>query len=308
MPGYGYPKAGSVNFRLWPVFSVSKNSDYPNFATMKRYRLLVVVLATIFLDACTTNNIDEDPRIGDYLKAEGLTGCFGLFDNGTGEFTIYNVKKFRDSAYLPASTFKIVNALIAVETGRVKDSLTVIKWDGIKRNVPEWNQDLTLQQAITYSAVPWFQELARRIGKDTMQHFLDTLGYARRVRKPVIGNNIDSFWLDNTVKVTADEQLGLVKKLYFSQLPFQPRSQRIVKDLLLRENNSNYKLSYKTGVGQDDRRHTLGWLVGWIEENRHPYFFVLQLDSPDPKYDMSQVRMKILKHILKDHGFMEGKR
>ncbi len=275
---------------------------------MKIFRLFVAVLATIVLDACATNNIEEDPRIGDHMKAEGLTGCFGLFDNGTGEFTIYNVNRFRDSAYLPASTFKIVNALIGVETGRIKDSLTVIKWDGIERKIPEWNQDLTLQQAITYSAVPWFQELARRIGKDTMQHYLDTLGYARRIRKPVIGDNIDSFWLDNTVKVTADEQLGLMKKLYFSQLPFQPRSQRIVKNILLRENNSNYKLSYKTGMGQDERHHTIGWLVGWIEENRHPYFFVLQLDSPDPKYDMSPVRIKILKQILKDQGFMEGRR
>ena len=102
-------------------------------------------------------------------------------------------------------------------------------------------------EAFRYSAVPWYQELARRIGKDTMQHWIDTLGYAQRYGKPVIKNNLDTFWLDNTVKVTADEQLGLVKKLYFGQLPFQPRSQRIVKNMMLSEDNSNYKLSYKTG-------------------------------------------------------------
>jgi beta-lactamase class D len=110
------------------------------------------------------------------------------------------------------------------------------------------------------------------------------------------------------VKVTADEQLGLVKKLYFTQLPFQPRSQRMVKNMMKREENSNYKLSYKTGWAISDRNHAIGWITGWIEENNHPYFFVLQLESQDPQYDMGPVRIRILKDILKQHGFMEGKR
>jgi beta-lactamase class D len=165
-----------------------------------------------------------------------------------------------------------------------------------------------MYEAFAVSAVPWYQELARRIGKDTMQHWLDTLGYARSHGKPVIKNNLDTFWLDNSVKVTADEQLGLVKKLYFSQLPFQPRSQRIVKNMMLREDNANYKLSYKTGWGQTDKGHALGWLIGWIEENRHPYFFVLQVESADPNYNMKDVRLQILKQILAKYGFMEGKR
>jgi beta-lactamase class D len=273
-----------------------------------RKKLMAAIFFAALFTSCASNNIEQDPRVGDYLKQNGLTGCFGLFDNGTGEFTIYNLARFRDSVYLPASTFKIVNSLIGIETGRIRDSAFVIPWDSVKRSRPEWNQDLTMEKAFRYSAVPWFQELARRIGKDTMQHWLDTLGYASKYKKPVIANNLDTFWLDNSVKVTADEQLGLVKRLYFDQLPFQSRTQRIVRNVMKQEENANYRLNYKTGWGFTENNHAIGWIVGWIEENRRPYFFVLQLESPDRQYDMGEVRLKILKQILADRGFFLGKK
>jgi beta-lactamase class D len=271
-------------------------------------RYLVVGLFAVLVSSCAVNNVKEDPSLEKYFSENNVSGCFAMFDNGTGQFTVYNTSRYRDSAYLPASTFKIVNSLVGVETGRVKDSTSVIPWDGIKRSIPEWNQDLNMQQAFRYSCVPWYQELARRIGKDTMQHWLDTLGYASLHGKPAIKNNLDTFWLDNSVKVTGDEQLGLVKKLYFNQLPFQPRSQRIVVNMMKQEENSNYKLSYKTGWGFAENGHPIGWLVGFIEENNHPYFFVLELESSDHNYDMKEPRVKILKNILKQYDFMEGKR
>lgn len=271
------------------------------------FRVMYVIIAMIILHGCSANNAEEDDELRKYFDAHHVTGTFGMFNNGTGEFTIYNLQRFRDSAYLPASTFKIINSLIGIETGRVKDSAAVIKWDGITRPIKEWNQNLTMEKAFEYSAVPWYQELARRIGRDTMQQWLDTLGYGSLVTKPVIGENLDTFWLDNSVKVTADEQLGLVKRLYFGQLPFQPRSQRIVKNMMLRETHPTYSLSYKTGWATTDKNHALGWIVGWLEENRHPFFFVLQIESPDPAFNMAGVREKMLKDILRHYGFMQGK-
>jgi beta-lactamase class D len=266
-----------------------------------------VIISVCFL-GCSVNNTKEDDSLEKYFRENKVDGTFGLYDNGSGDFTIYNIPRFRDSAYLPASTFKIVNSLVGIETGRVKDSATVIPWDHVVREIPEWNRDLSMGEAFKYSCVPWYQELARRIGKDTMQHWLDTLGYGSLHKKAEIVNNIDTFWLDNSVKITADEQLGLVKKLYFGQLPFQPRSQRLVKNMMKQEENSNYKLSYKTGWGHTEKVHSLGWVTGWIEENNHPYFFVLQVESADKAFPMGTVRDKMLKDILRQYGFMEGKR
>ena len=271
-------------------------------------RTSYVLLLCVLFYSCSVNNATEDPDLKKYFDQHKVTGTFGMFNNGSGEFTIYNLARFRDSAYLPASTFKIINSLIGIETGRIKDSSTIIPWDSVTRNIPEWNRDLSMQDAFRYSAVPWYQELARRIGRDTMQFWLDTLGYGSLKGKAVIQNNIDTFWLDNSVKVTADEQLGLVKRLYFGQLPFQARSQRMVKNMMFREKDSVYSLSYKTGWGTTPQNHALGWIIGWLEQNRHPYFFVLQIESADPNFDMAAAREKLLIDILRHYDFRLVKR
>ena len=164
--------------------------------------------------ACSPNNVTIDNSLQHFFDDNKVQGTFGIYNNGSDQFTIYNLSRFKDSAYLPASTFKVVNSLIGLETGKISNEKMVIKWDGITRPVAAWNRDLSMDSAFKVSAVPYFQEVARRIGKDTMQFWLDSLGYAQRYGKFKVGT-IDTFWLDNTVKITADEQLGLVKRLYF---------------------------------------------------------------------------------------------
>ena len=78
--------------------------------------------------------------------------------------------------------------------------------------------------------------------------------------------------------------------------------------MMLGEENANYKLSYKTGFGYTEGGHPLGWIVGWIEENRHPYFFVLNIESSYKNIDMKNTRLKILKGILGQMGFFQGKK
>ncbi|MDB5248957.1 MAG: class beta-lactamase [Segetibacter sp.] len=265
----------------------------------------VVLLSVIFLGACSPNNVTIDNSLKKFFDDNHVTGTFGIYKNGIREFTIYNLSRFKDSAYLPASTFKIVNSLVGLETGKIRDERMVIKWDGVTRRIDEWNKDLTMEQAFKVSAVPYYQEVARRVGKDTMQFWLDSLGYGARYEKAKIGK-IDTFWLDNSIKITADEQLGLVKRLYFDQLPFQKRSMRVVKEMMVQEKNSNYTLAYKTGWGNRENGNELGWVVGWVEENRHPYFFALNLEGA-PGLDIREIRTNVLKGILKQLGFLQGK-
>jgi beta-lactamase class D len=266
-------------------------------------RFLIPLLIFAVFSSCTNNNITEDKKLKVYFDSAGVTGCFGLFDNAENNFSIYNLPRYRDSAYTPASTFKIVNALIGVQTGVITDENMVIKWDGIKRWNEDWNKDLTMKEAFAVSSVPWFQEVARRIGRETMRRWIDSLGYGNRD----ISGPIDSFWLNNRLKIKPDEELGLVKKLYFDQLPFFRRTQDIVQSVMLREQNSNYKLYYKTGLGILENGHELGWVVGWIEENRHPYFFVLNVESTQ-KDQVPKIRVKLLKDILAHLGFFNGKK
>lgn len=273
------------------------------FAAMRRIVAALLFITLISFYSCTPNNVDVDDSLGKYFKENNVEGTFGLFDNGSGKFTIYNLSRYRDSSYLPASTFKIVNSLIGLQTGKIYNDSMVINWDGIDRGRSECNQDMSMYEAFRLSCPPWYQELARRIGMDTMNMWLDTLNYGNaKISK------LDTFWLDNSLKITPDEQLGLVKRLYFDQLPFHKVYQETVKRAMLWEDNTQYRLSYKTGWGQRENGNQLAWIIGWIEENRHPYFFVLNIETPDKNADIPAIRMQILKAILQDLEFMKGNR
>lgn len=292
---------------LAPTFA--KKLNMHNLSLQKFLVGLLLFFISAQLLSCSPNNVTEDDSLKKYFDENKVNGTFAMINNGTGEFTVYNLKRYRDSAYSPASTFKIVNSLIGLQTGKITNDSMVIKWDGITRSVPEWNKDLNMVEAFKVSSVPYYQEVARRIGKDDMQFWLDSLQYGGSKAKGLfkIANNLDSFWLDNSLKITPDQNLGLVKKLYFDELPFFKLYQTKVKNAMVMESNSNYTLAYKTGWGTTDKEHALGWIVGWIEENKHPYFFVLNIDSPDKNFDMSTIRLKMVKDILKQYGFFEGR-
>lgn len=253
------------------------------------------------LNACSVNKANNDDSLKKYFDENRVEGCFTMFDNASGKVTVYNMK-YDTMRFSPASTFKIFNSLVGLQTGRITDENMVIKWDGIKRWNNDWNKDMDMTEAFKVSSVPYYQEVARRIGRDTMQQWIDSIGYGNKN----ISGPIDSFWLNGKLKISPDEQLGLVKKLYFDQLPFRKSVQQQVRDVMLQENNTAYKLSYKTGWGFDDDGKAIGWVVGWIEENRHVYFFVTFVKAPEKNTDIGKLRLAITKSILKQYGFFEG--
>ncbi len=301
-----------------------------------------LILIPILFVACSQNNVTEDSSLKKYFDSASLSGSFGMFDNGQGHFTIYNLPRFRDSAYLPAATFDILQSLIGVQTGLVKDDSALIvtdltsadltSTDGASADRAIANRGpvkadsaqllsgqlaatpataqvcdahmITLQQAFQYSCEKAFSQLALRTGKDTLKKWIDSLGYGNKN----ISGPIDSFWLNNHLKVTSDEQLGLVKKLYFDQLPFFQHTQVVIRRMMQRESNSNYLLSYKTAVGVKEDGHAIGWIQGWIEENKHPYFFVLNLESTSSTLDVNGAGIAILKGILRQMEFFQGKK
>jgi beta-lactamase class D len=265
-----------------------------------RLSIPVLLLPLFFIQGCTVNNVDIDNNIKKFFDAQQAAGTFGIFDNSRGQFTIYNLERFK-KRYSPASTFKIVNSLIALQTGRLTSDSTIIPWDGVTRDRAEWNQNLSLYHAFRVSAVPHFQEIARQIGHDTMKYWLDTLKYGNMN----MGKTVDAFWLDNSLLISPDEQLGLVKRLYFRQLPFRESIQESVKKMMIRENNTTYQLAYKTGMGSTENGKPMGWMVGWIEENRHVYPFVLNLEMENES-SLPEAREKVLKDVLAYIGFFKG--
>ncbi len=265
--------------------------------------LVVISYSFLFVSSCSVNKAKINNNLKKYFDAKNVDGCFTMLNNADGQITVYNLS-LDTTRLLPASTFKIVNSLIGLQTGVITNENMVIKWDGVRRPVKEWNKDMDMKEAFKVSCVPYYQEVARRIGRDTMKQWIDSLSYGNAD----ISGPVDSFWLNNHLKISPDEQLGLLKRLYFDQLPFRKSAQETVRAVMLQEDNTAYKLSYKTGWGFDESNNSVGWVAGWIEENRHVYFFVTLVRSADKDIDMKRVRMDITKDILKELGFFEGKK
>lgn len=276
-----------------------------NESMKKLSTFLILILSSLLIvsiSSCSVNKAKIDNNLKKYFDAQKVEGCFTMLNNTDGKVTVYNME-LDTMRMTPASTFKMAYALIGLQTGIVTDENMKIKWDGITRANKDWNKDLSLKEAFKVSSVPYFQEMARRIGRDTMQQWIDSLAYGNQN----IQGPIDSFWLNNQLKISPDEQLGFLKKLYFDQLPFRKTVHQTVRDMMLQEDNTLYKLSYKTGWGVDENKNNIGWVAGWIEENRHVYFFVTLVKSPDPTIDMKSVRLNITTDILKELGFLQGK-
>jgi beta-lactamase class D len=177
----------------------------------------------------------------------------------------------------PCSTFKIWNTLIGLEEGVIQDEHTVIPWDGTERSMKEWNRDHTLATAIRYSVVPWYQELARRIGAERMQAWLDRLGYGNAD----ISGGIDRFWLVSSLEISSEEQVALLRRFVRGELPVSRRSADIVRAIINQGYDGFPNVYGKTGSGTlpDGRRQ--GWFVGFVTGPLGDHVFAVNVLGAD---------------------------
>jgi beta-lactamase class D len=230
------------------------------------------------------------PELENYFQ--GFTGAFALYDLNHNRYIRYNPARCAER-FLPASTFKIMNSLIGLESGVVPNENFVISWDGTPYEIPTWNQDHTLKTALQNSAVWYYQELARRVGKEKMQQYLTASNYGNQD----ISGAIDSFWLEGGLRISVDEQVEMLKRLYQDDLPFSQRSMRIVKDLLILEKTNGYQLSGKTGSVVRVATH-VGWFVGYVEVQGNVYVFATNIESPNLGAKSGVKAQEITQNIL----------
>ena len=280
--------------------------------------LLALSLAIFTASSCRDTRIKEQEKWGERFQQYGINksnACFIMRDHAHETVNLYNKDRCLER-FTPASTFKIFNSLVALEIGVANDDALVIPWDSVERWSPDWSRDMDMREAFRVSNVPYYQELARRVGRQNFQHFLDSVQYGNKK----IGPKVDQFWLDNSLKISADEQVGFIKRLYFEELPFIVRTQSMVKSMMLREDSANNKYYYKTGSGTTPKGDQLYWIVGYLEHvvridedpksmnksgvRNYPYFFALNFEVPkgDSSRNWYETRTKLLHELLNDFG------
>jgi beta-lactamase class D len=224
------------------------------------------------------------PTLTPELRAKWEHGCF-MLKLSTG--VIENDHARCATPRIPYSTFKVPNALIALDLGILDGADAPMTWD--KRAVPDepwfmdsWRKDHTLRSAIKVSAVPHFKTLARTIGEQRMAAGLAKLDYGNRK----IGGGIDKFWLSGELRISAEQQLAFVDKLAHGKLAVADTAQAAVRDITTLETKDKRVLHGKTGSGPatDLDKHGTGklvWQVGWIENGSEivPYAAWLEVDT-----------------------------
>jgi len=243
-----------------------------------------LLAAIVFLAGCTNfskNDVSTtapsvlNPRLIPEIKASfykrDINGCFILHDMENDTSIIYNQKRSKQQ-FLPASTYKILNSLIAMECKVVKDENEIIYWDSLKHPVAIWNQSHNMKTGIKYSVVWFYQELARRIGEERMQYWVNRAGYGNQQ----IGQNIDDFWLVGDLKITPLEQVEFLKQLVNEELPFTSENIKKVKEMIIEDEHDGYVFRAKTGWA--DFGIPVGWYIGYIEIKDHTYIFVNNIE------------------------------
>jgi Beta-lactamase class D len=225
-----------------------------------------------------------------------IDGSILIYNQNENAYFGYNLERC-NMAFCPASTFKIPNTLIALESG-IATTESVFKWNGEKLKFPNWEKDMTLQEAFKASSVPVYQEIARQIGVEKMKYFTQLFNYGNL---DINSDNIDKFWLEGESCITQYQQVYFLQKLYNLQLPVSEKSMKLTKEFMLYETKNNYKISGKTGwaVRQDK---DITWLVGFVETNDNVYIFATNV-APNENTNLntfSQIRLELTKEVFKE--------
>lgn len=233
-----------------------------------------------------------------YFDEYDVTGSFMVYDSYSDKYYYYDSARcFK--RFTPASTFKIPNTIIGLETGVITDENYVIKWDGTKSR-ETCDKDLTLKEAIKYSCVWYYRELARRVGAERMQEFLNNFNYGNMD----ISSGIDKFWLEGSLKISQAEQIEFLKKTAKYQLPVKDRSVEILKNIIVLDSTEDHLMRGKTGWGFEDKK-SIGWLVGWIEKPDNVYFYALNIETEKDNPRFAESRRAITENILRDFGVIK---
>nr|AIA14820.1 ClassD_beta_lactamase [uncultured bacterium] len=242
-----------------------------------------VFISLLFLplvgQAATTPMLSEEPSWQRYYEEAGVKGVFLLCD-ADASHCYTNDKARAETPFIPASTYKIPNLLIALETGVIKDPDQIFRWNGEPRRLKQWENDFTLRGAVQNSVVPIFQQFARDIGERRMSSYLHKFHYGNEA----VEGGIDHFWLDGALRISATQQVQFLQRLNLGQLPASKINQLRVKDILISDATPDYVIHGKTGYslgapGYGDRNAPgVAWWVGWIEKGTATWYFAGNID------------------------------
>ncbi len=282
-----------------------------------KMRLEIILIGLFFL--CSANNKTTAERhycfsekltlrtdFKKYFDDCNATGCIVIFDNNEKLFIVSD-SVLAQTETLPASTFKIMNMLIALETGVINNENAIIKWPGkidtVKYgNRPDIYHDMTVKEAFEVSAGWVFVELAKKIGHDNYRRYLKECNYGNQN----LSETGDDFWNFGEFGISPVNQVNFIRDLNEGKLPFSVRNMEIVKQVMITEQTKNYIIRAKTGWTRENGINT-GWWVGFVETKQGIWYFATLLlqDRQINSTNFGSCRKEITRAVFRDLEVIE---
>lgn len=218
----------------------------------------------------------------------------------TGEAVIVvHGSELAETIQTPASTIKPLLALIALQTGALRDADEILPWDGQRYpGQAQWEKDMALAEAMRTSSESYFRLLANRIGRDRLAAWVARIGYGNGI----IGERADKAWHGGTLTITAHQQLQFVDQLRTYDLPFDRQIIDTVKRTMLVVDKNGVQIYGKTGTSMPPGAPGLAWWVGWVERGDTQTSFVLQAQLTE--FDGRKERIAYANQLLVEAGVL----
>jgi beta-lactamase class D len=273
-----------------------------SFKSVRKSNLIVFFLCILIAALLPARLYPQEIKQIDlkkYFDEYGVEGCFVLFDQSNNLFLCYNPAGC-DSGYLPASTFKIPNSVIALEEKIITDTGQVFRWDGREWPVKSWNQDQTLRSAIRFSCIWVFIHIAEEVSTGKYNQYLNSFKYGNMN----LSGPPTRFWLAGELRISAFQQVEFLRRFYNYELDVSRESVDEVKDMIILEKKNDYVLSGKTGGTEISENDYIMWLIGYIELDRDVYFYAMNFTTRDYE-ETRHARYDIILNILKSLKLIE---
>jgi len=261
-----------------------------------RLALVLSLLASAIGLQQTTRAPDLAPFFGD------LAGTFVLLNSATGEYIRHNPARAAER-FAPCSTFKIPHTAILLESGVAPDPGYTLSYDPALKQAQNWARDFDLTGAYKASALWYYLALARRVGMPAEQRFVAQFGYGNSDTSGGLDGKAGPFWVDGSLKVSANEQVQFLRRFYEGRLGLSDRTTTMTKAIMRADETPRWRLSAKTGACRPAGEQTSNWYVGYVEKSGTVHYFALQMGAADYGRAYSE-RIPIARKILTELGIL----
>ena len=259
---------------------------------MKHSGVYIFFVIALLLGGCKNKTCVESRNdFAKYYSEYRLSGNFVMYDLKRDRYTYYNQAQAKQ-AYPPGATFKLFLSLVGFETGNINTTGA----EGLDQIKTTWNHEHLAKDPYQNSTVHYYDDLTRKIGKQEIKMWMDKVPYGNADTT----GGIPGFWQTGGLKITADEQIAFLRRLYEHKLPFSAENAERVKGMLTLKDTSGYSLKGKTGWAEQDNQD-IGWFIGYVETKEDTYFFANCIQSADPGNPyFENARVDIVNKILQD--------